>query len=283
MRDLKEDILDVLKQEVSPAIGSLELVSVVFCTAAATSVIGGWATRIDLQVSSEIYEAGKTDVIPELKVSGLEHAAALGTLLTNPDRKRMLMDEITEESIDMALRPEVLEHVRITVRDDVEPWFVFARVHTDWGIGTSEVSGRPDEAVLLQMAARKLWEKEPEQMELEAAQRESIRSADDKLLGSTVNELSEKELRFLQKGIEDTRLLLQEMKGSASVSEDLDAQIKEMERFIRKGYPFPYMTVGDSIRDGAEIYLLALRETDAGTEEEAVLRGIALRALQKLQ
>ena len=95
---MKNDILKLLQREIIPTIGSVELANVALCTAYATSTVGGWAQEIELEVSPEIMERGKRDRIPELNRVGLEYAAALGTVLLNPDRRCLLMAEITDEA-----------------------------------------------------------------------------------------------------------------------------------------------------------------------------------------
>ena len=283
MSERKTDVLDILKREVAPAIGSLELVSVAYCTAAATSIVGGWAAEIEMEVSPDIVAAAEHDVIPSVGIGGIKTAAALGSLLLNSDRKRMLFDEIVDESVEMALRPEVQEHVHVTVREDAGPWFVYARVHTDWGIGTAEVSGRPDELVLLQMAARKLWEKEPERYELEASQMQTVRTASEAELREILDGCSEKELTFLLKGMEDTRALLREMDCSLGSADEIKDLAHKMEEHVRSGSRLPYMTVADSILQGNLVYLRAVAAEDDGMEQEMLLRQIAMDALKQIR
>lgn len=283
MSEPKTDVLEILKREVVPAIGSLELVSVAYCTASATSIVGGWAAEIELEVSPEIMKAAEKDVLPAVGKNNIKTTAALGSLLLNPDRKRMLFDEIIDESVEMALRPEVQDQVHVTVREDADPWFVYARVHTDWGIGTAEVKDRPDEIVLLQMAARKLWEKEPERFELEEAQMQTVKNATDSDLKEIVDEYAEKELAFLRKGLEDTKALLEEMNSTVGEDEDLDALARKMEAHVRAGSRLPCMTIADNIYDGCRSYLRALAEEKQGLEEEKVLRNIAMAALKQIK
>ena len=283
MSEKKTDVLEILKREVVPAIGSLELASVAYCTASATSIVGGWAAEIELEVSRHIMDTEGRDVLPEVGRGDLKTAAALGSLLLNPDRKRMLFEEIIDESVEMARRPEVQEQVHITVKEDVDPWFVYARVHTDWGIGTAEVRGRPDEVVLLQMAARKLWEKEPERYALEESQMQTVKDAPEEQLREIIAGCTEKELGFLQKGMEDTKALLDEMGSTVSNGDDFGSLARKMEDHVRAGSRLPCMTVADSIRKGSETYLRALVDEKQGMEKEAVLRRIALSALQQIR
>ncbi len=198
---MKEDILKLLQREIIPTIGSVELANVALCTAYATSTVGGWAQEIDLEVSPEIMNRGKSDRIPELNRSGLEYAAALGTLLLNPDRRCLLMAETTDEAVAKATRPEVKQHTHVSVRWNCSPWFVRARVYTDWGIGTAEILDYPGDIVLLQIAAKKVWQKEPEQQDQEVYQKKLVAELTEEQLDALVAECSEKELFFLKPGV----------------------------------------------------------------------------------
>ena len=279
---LKEDILKFLQREIMPTIGSVELANVALCTAYATSTVGGWAQEIDLEVSPEIMERAIHDRIPQLDLVGLEYAAALGTILLNPDRRCMLMAEICDESLEKASRPEVKQHVHVSVRRDISPWYVHARVYTDWGIGTAEILEYPGDLAFLQMAARKLWEKEPEQTAQETAQKKLAAALTDEQLETLLAEYSEKDLTFLKPGLEYTRNLLDAVSEERMTGIDPDELAEKIEQEVRNGSELPCMTVGYDIHAGAKLYLKALQMLEENDSMEETLRMIAREACRML-
>lgn len=272
---MKNDILKLLQREIIPTIGSVELANVALCTAYATSTVGGWAQEIELEVSPEIMERGKRDRIPELNRVGLEYAAALGTVLLNPDRRCLLMAEITDEAIEKATMPEVKQHTHVTLRRNRSPWYVRARVYTDWGIGTAEILEYPGDIVLLQIAARKVWEKEPEQKDQEALQKKTVAELTEEQLDKVISEYSEKDLYFLKPGLDYTRNLLHEITEDLSGSKSVDELADEIEREVRRGTKLPCMTAGYSIRDGIILYLKGILFQKENDDMETVLRYLA--------
>ena len=272
---VKEDILKLLQREIIPTIGSVELANVALCTAYATSTVGGWAQEIDLEVSPEIMNRGKRDRIPELNRSGLEYAAALGTLLLNPDRRCLLMAETTDEAVEKAIRPEVKQHTHVSVRWNCSPWFVRARVYTDWGIGTAEILDYPGDIVLLQIAAKKVWQKEPEQQDQEVYQKKLVAELTEEQLDALVAECSEKELFFLKPGLDYTSNLLHEITEKLYGSKTVEELAEEIEREVRRGSKLPCMTAGYSIHDGIMLYLRGLMFQKEHDDMEEILRFLA--------
>lgn len=278
----KEDVLQVLHREVAPTIGSLELVSVVTCSAYATSTVGGWAQEIELEVSPEIMKSNDRDIIPVLNVKGLEYAAALGSLLGNPERRWMLIGETHEETREKAVVPGARENVHLSVRQDASPWFVRARVYTDWGIGTAELKDYPGDLAFIQMAARKLWEKEPEETEREQRQKKFLCSLSDDQVREFAEGCTEKELMFLLPGLDYTEKQLEEMNANIHDAEDLEQFAAEMEKNVQKGSRTPCMTAAFSVRDGARLYLQALLYREEHDQQET-LRYLAAEACRILR
>ncbi len=272
---MKEDILKLLQREIIPTIGSVELANVALCTAYATSTVGGWAQEIDLEVSPEIMNRGKRDRIPELNRTGLEYAAALGTVLLNPDRRCLLMAETTDEAIEKATRPEVRQHTHVSVRRNCSPWFVRARVYTDWGIGTAEIQDYPGDIVLLQIAARKVWQKGPEQKDQEAFQKKLAAELTEDQLETLVKEYSEKDLFFLKPGLDYTSNLLHEITENLNGSKSVEELADEIEREVRRGSKLPCMTAGYSLYEGIKLYLNGLIFQKENDNLEEVLRFLA--------
>lgn len=111
----KEELIDLLKKDVVPALGCTEPVCVALCAAYASQQLNNPITKIELDVNKGIYKNGMSAGIPHCEHVGLEYAASIGALLKNPEKQLTLFEDIESDTITQA--ELLVPHVSITIND----------------------------------------------------------------------------------------------------------------------------------------------------------------------
>lgn len=94
--------LNVLKKEVVPAEGCTEPIAVAYATALARDILGEDAIDIELLLSANIIKNALGVGIPGTGKVGLEIAAALGTVIHEPDKKLEILSNFTKKQLSDA-------------------------------------------------------------------------------------------------------------------------------------------------------------------------------------
>ena len=98
----QEEMLQILKQELVPALGCTEPVAIAYAAAKARAVLGAIPDRAKILVSRNILKNAMGVGIPGTKMVGLEMAAALGIIGGNSDAILEVLDGVTPEQIRQA-------------------------------------------------------------------------------------------------------------------------------------------------------------------------------------
>lgn len=108
--------IDILKEELVPAMGCTEPIAIAFAAAKARSVLGAMPDRVEITVSGNIIKNVKSVIVPNTGgLKGIESAAAAGITVGEADRVLEVLASVSEEdkpkikefmaSVPMIVRP----------------------------------------------------------------------------------------------------------------------------------------------------------------------------------
>ena len=112
--------LEILKEELIPAMGCTEPIALAYAAAKAREVLGALPERVFLQVSGSIIKNVKSVIVPNTnQLKGMPAAAAAGIIAGDPDKKLEVISQVKEEEVSE------MRNFLETVQIDIE--------HIDYG------------------------------------------------------------------------------------------------------------------------------------------------------
>ena len=123
----KEELINLLKKDVVPALGCTEPVCVALCAAYASKQLNNPITKIKLDVNKGIYKNGMSAGIPHCDHVGLEYAASIGALLKNPEKQLTLFEDIEPDTMTQA--ELLVPYVSITINDSASIHVKLSLIH----------------------------------------------------------------------------------------------------------------------------------------------------------
>ncbi|MCL3780144.1 serine dehydratase subunit alpha family protein [Prolixibacteraceae bacterium JC049] len=119
-----QQIIELLKREVVPALGCTEPIAAALSGAKAREVLGTIPEKIKLGVSGNILKNAMAVGIPGTGMVGLPIAVALGVVGGNSEKGLEVLSDITDEQIEMAKKMVEEERVCIHHRPDTDLLFI---------------------------------------------------------------------------------------------------------------------------------------------------------------
>ena len=127
----KEQMLELLKKDVVPALGCTEPVCVALCAATAGTVLEGTLNSVSIEVNPGIYKNAMSAGIPGCTKVGIPWAAAIGAFLRNPAKGLQLLEDITPETLSSAEKLINAKKISVAVKDDEKGIYVKCVLHSE--------------------------------------------------------------------------------------------------------------------------------------------------------
>ena len=294
---LKNTLLELIKNQITPAMGCTEPVAVALATAYATKAAGGTVKSIKVKTDPNIYKNGMGVYVPNTGKIGLEVAAAIGAVGGNSEVGLEVLKDISKEHL--VLMDQLIDsgNVEVTVFGEPGLLHIIAEVETDKGTGLAEIIKTHENLVRLEANGKVLVKKD---CDCGSHNKKSTCILNEHCIEEIVNVIEtfeEKELSFLlegalmnykmaQKGLESTCGLsvganMKELIDSGKLANDL-ANITSLYTAAAsdarmKGLSLPVMTTNGSGNQGitatVPVYVAA---KELGVDGIKLLRALAI-------
>lgn len=254
----KEELINLLKKDVVPALGCTEPVCVALCAAYASKQLTEPINKIELDVNKGIYKNGMSAGIPHCNHVGLEYAASIGALLKNPEKQLTLFEDIESDTITHA--ELLVPHVSITINDSASI-HVKCTLYTTHDEVTCIVRDAHTNIVYLEKNGTVLEEKTTQETNNTSTVIDELKEMRLSEIRSLVDSMTVDELHFLLEGIEMNEQL-SAYKGTTHLSDSFNHSLFSdnlFTRIIKK-----VTTAAENRLDGCP--LPAMSSSGAGTK-----------------
>ncbi len=126
IENFRQSYIDILKKEVVPAMGCTEPIAVAYACAKAKDILGQMPDKVELYVSPNILKNGMGVGIPGTGMSGLEIAAAIGTVGGNAAKILNVLEDITSDDVSASKKMVSDKKVKISVKENTDPLYIEA-------------------------------------------------------------------------------------------------------------------------------------------------------------
>ncbi|WP_027701114.1 serine dehydratase subunit alpha family protein [Metaclostridioides mangenotii] len=124
MRDIRAELIDILKAEVKPAVGCTEPVALALACAKAKELLGEEVLENEMSVSPNIYKNGMGVGIPGSKRAGLKIAAAMGIIGGHSENGLSVLETLTTEEVEESEKYMDNNTISISPADTKEKVFI---------------------------------------------------------------------------------------------------------------------------------------------------------------
>ena len=136
-------ILKLIQQEVIPAIGCTEPISVALCTAKATEILGTIPEKITVYLSANILKNAMGVGIPGTGMIGLPIAIALGALIGKSEYQLEVLKECTHEAVKRGKKMIDQKSISISLKENIqEKLYIEVCCQTSQNHSTAIIAGK---------------------------------------------------------------------------------------------------------------------------------------------
>lgn len=199
----KNQIVELLRKDVVPALGCTEPVCVALCSATVSRELEGDALAVDVKCNAGIYKNGMSAGIPNCREVGLVWAAAIGTVLKNPEKSLELLEDLDDDKMAAAERLVTGGKVKVGLDESKNGLYVECVVKTSAGEGRCIISGSHTNVILIEKNGKTVYSRENESAQSGSdAVVEELKEMKLAEIRALVDSCSEDELAFLMDGVE---------------------------------------------------------------------------------
>ena len=195
--------INLLKQDVVPALGCTEPVCVALCAAYAAQHFTGKIDTVTVRTNAGIYKNGMSAGIPHCDQVGLPWAAAIGTCLKNPNKELRLLEDLNPEILASASALVESGRVHVAMDPEARGLYVSCALHGDGNSVTAIIRDAHTNLVYLEKNGQVLADAQVSaQSAATSGDVDILKSMTVAQIRAMVDSASEEELAFLWDGVE---------------------------------------------------------------------------------
>lgn len=193
----RKECIQLLTQDVTPALGCTEPVCVALCLANAAKVLDEKIVSIDVDVNIGIFKNGMSAGIPNFDHVGLKYAATLGAFLKNPEKGLKLF-----EDIDDSIKEKVYKFKQVQVHVDSTQTNLYVKgtLHTQNQTSTCIIQDEHTNVVFLSKNDEILIDNK-NTVSKQSNLIQDLRKMSISDIVDLVNDLDSKDIEFLYNGV----------------------------------------------------------------------------------
>ncbi|MCI6617934.1 MAG: L-serine ammonia-lyase, iron-sulfur-dependent, subunit alpha [Prevotella sp.] len=118
-KHIRQQIIDLIHQQVVPAVGCTEPMAVALCTSRAAEILAKRPEKIELQLSANILKNAMGVGIPGTGMIGLPIAVALGALIGKSEYQLEVIKDLTPEALEEGKKYIAEDRIDISLKDGI--------------------------------------------------------------------------------------------------------------------------------------------------------------------
>jgi len=286
-------LLDVLKDQVTPALGCTEPIAVALAVAKAKETLGSFPDKIKIKVDRNIFKNALAVGIPGTQEKGLHMAVALALVVGKSEYGLEVLKDVTSEDVLKAKELMKKNIVDISIADGIVGLYVEVEAFSKSEKSKVVIKDKHDNIVIVQKNDRAIFEKsETSQNQVSLIQ--SMKEMYIKDFVEFVDQVDIKDLSLVEKGIEMNKKIAEAgmtSKYGRALSRGVsiqDMDYKDYAKYLTSvasfarmsGYPLPVMSCAGSGNHGltATLPVVAVAEK-MNIDREKLIRGVTLSLL----
>lgn len=203
MRDIRSNLINILKEEVKPALGCTEPVAVALACAKAKELLGEEVLNNKILLSPNVYKNGMCVGIPGTDRLGLKIAAAMGILGGHSENGLQVLETLDENQVKCAENYMDNNNIDISPLDTTEKVYIEVSLKGANHSSKAIIRTKHDNFVYLEKDGEVILNKEEENMNIQTTEKQEniMDSITIKELVENIEKLNFEDIKFLLDGV----------------------------------------------------------------------------------
>lgn len=183
----EEQILQILKKELTVALGCTEPAAIALAAATAKKQLTGELTNIEVRASGNIIKNAKAVGIPGMNERGIEFVAALGAIAGQADKELEVLEGITKEDEERAIQFVKDEKVKLSLADQDKKLFIEIRTFSKSEEVRVVIADRHSDIIIIEKDGKSLFQGGCENVQMQASEQDLKKLTIDTIVGFIKN------------------------------------------------------------------------------------------------